>query len=169
MTRVTHHAAQRGKERLGLKWRAMVRLAPRALERGRPPSDFAGAFRRYLDGHSLQPDTRVRVHGEFLWIFSASAPVRVITVMQIPSKFRALLRRLRAQEATAMPHDVTTERKEFELDDEDFAVILAAGAGSRDRRRAAVVAAGAREHRLAAALAPAGLRRRDRRAGAREE
>jgi|SRR6185436_3442591 len=99
MTRVTQHGHERGRERLGLKPKSMSRVASRAYEQGKAPAAFAGTFRRWLDGLAMKDGgAHVRIYGEQVWIFSTGLDPRLITVMQLSGKFRALLRRLRARE-----------------------------------------------------------------------
>ncbi len=95
--RLTQHAGERGKQRLHLPVKAMVRLATHAYDRGAQPADFVGSFRRFLDSCALKARCQVRVHGEYVYIFDM-ADAKLITVIPVPSRFRALLRRIKARE-----------------------------------------------------------------------
>lgn len=83
--RVSEHAQQRIKQRLGLPKRAMLRLAQLALERGMPHRDFPPGPERYrLDQLHRQnaPDghAEIFVHGEHIFVFTTDTPRVLVTV-----------------------------------------------------------------------------------------
>jgi len=70
---ITHHAAQRAKERMGLNRKAILRQAKKALMWGIKLSDVKGNFERYLYRRNTRYETgtKVRVYGEYVYIFSS--------------------------------------------------------------------------------------------------
>lgn len=93
--RVTQHACERGRQRLNLRPKAMVRLASHAFNRGHSPGDYAGRFRSFLEAQQRRTACAIRVHGEHLYIFSGDEAPVLITVTVIPSRYRRSRRRLR--------------------------------------------------------------------------
>src|SRR5690606_25362254 len=79
---ITEHAVERGKERLG--WGASVTesMAARAWETGIRYRDVAGRLRKYIaETVKDYPGTRVRIHGEVLYLFRGGA---LVTLYQLP-------------------------------------------------------------------------------------
>lgn len=85
--RVTKHAEQRARERLGIPTRAVARMAAAALADGAPHSAFAGSMKRYLDSvfFSHGNATNMRVFNQHLFIFSGE---KLITAWALPAKYR---------------------------------------------------------------------------------
>lgn len=86
---VSHHGAQRVRERLGVPKRAVTRMAEKALAEGRQHSDFSGSFRRYLDATFFRYRTasNMRVYAGHLFIFSKDT---LITAWLLPPKFHKI-------------------------------------------------------------------------------
>lgn len=84
---VTDHAEIRMKERLGLRKKAIQRMAQRAFESGFRRRDTKGRLKRYLDAsYSLHgKGNQVRVYGDFIYIFHSWT---LITVLNLPSDLR---------------------------------------------------------------------------------
>ena len=83
VVRVTKHATDRFKERLGLPKRACLKQATKAFDSGLKHCNAKGRARRYLDGVFLKYKTanNIRVHAGGLYIF---ADMTLITVMLLP-------------------------------------------------------------------------------------
>lgn len=83
---VTDHAILRGKERLGLKRKALQRTADKALTQGFQREGFTGGLRRYLDklwhGHDKVAD--LLVFGHHIYVFNG---VILITVLEVPREY----------------------------------------------------------------------------------
>lgn len=90
--RLTRHGKQRTRERLGVPKRAVERLVEKALTEGKRHSDFAGSFRRYLDGQFLKHRTanNMRVYSGHLFIFDSDT---LVTAWLLPGKFRKIAER----------------------------------------------------------------------------
>lgn len=84
---VTHHGEHRVRERLGLKKKAVARLAARALTEGATHGQFAGRMKRYLDRVFLEHGTasNMRVLHGYLFIFRGDV---LITCWELPQAFR---------------------------------------------------------------------------------
>jgi hypothetical protein len=91
---VTHHAEDRGKERLGLAKAALHRTAEIALRDGIKTADTTGQLRRYLDKLYFHDRTanNIRIHGEQVFIF---ADEKLITVHPVPRELRHMLAKVR--------------------------------------------------------------------------
>ena len=85
--RVTRHAEQRTRQRVGLPKRAVDRAAARALKRGKPRQYFLGAFRRYLNFIFMKRRraNNMRVYNGYIYMFDDDV---LITVLEAPPKFR---------------------------------------------------------------------------------
>lgn len=84
---VTDHAELRVRKRMGLPRKAVEKMAQTALERGVRHHQYAGSFRRYLDGVFLKERTanNMRVHANYLFLFDEGD---LITCWAIPAEFR---------------------------------------------------------------------------------
>lgn len=87
---VTSHAEDRMSERLNINKKAIKRQAELALERGKKHSDFSGSFCRYLDRVYLteRNANNMRIYNNSVFLFHNDI---LITVFQVPSKYRKLL------------------------------------------------------------------------------
>lgn len=86
--RVTDHAHDRIKQRLGLGKSAHQRAAENAMVRGRIRTTFSGRLRRYLDGaQDWYQSGELIIYGGFVWVF---AGLSLVTVYQLPVEYRAL-------------------------------------------------------------------------------
>lgn len=99
--RLTRHALQRGKERLGLRDEAIERLAERALNEGLRTSDTSGRFRRYLDKLFLSHGKagNLRVYGEKIYLFNGSL---LITIFHLPNEYKKAAAKLRTRQQEAL-------------------------------------------------------------------
>lgn len=86
MGKVTYHARDRVKKRMGLPKRLTNQLAAEALELGSRQADFKGSFRRYLDKLGIIHHTSPVVHKGYVFIFSAGT---LVTLWPVPQQFRA--------------------------------------------------------------------------------
>lgn len=87
--KVSRHGDDRVRERLGLPRKAVEREAAKALEHGRPRTEFSGSFRRYLDALFHQGEYRaaeMRVHNQYLFLFASDHTL--ITAWLLPVKWR---------------------------------------------------------------------------------
>lgn len=96
--RITAHANDRGKERLGLNRAALLRTAEIALSEGFTHAQTTGQLKRYLDLLYLSERTanNLRIHGEQVFVFAGET---LITVHQVPNNLRGYLQRLRQHKA----------------------------------------------------------------------
>jgi hypothetical protein len=94
--KITRHAMDRGRERLGLNDSALQRTAAIALDQGFRHADTKGQLHRYCDRLFLSHGTanNLRIHGEQVFLFSG---VTLITVHPVPHNLRGGLAKLRAQ------------------------------------------------------------------------
>lgn len=83
---VTDHAIMRGKERLGLKRKALQRTADKALGQGFQREGFTGGFRRYLDKlfHSHEKLPNLIIFGHHIYVFCG---VTLVTVLEVPREY----------------------------------------------------------------------------------
>jgi hypothetical protein len=88
--KMTEHAIERGKERLGLNERALHRLARRVLASGLRAAEVTGRARRMLDAMGIAHHTTPVVYGEHVFVF---AETTLVTVIHVPPKFRAAFRK----------------------------------------------------------------------------
>ena len=81
--RVTRHAEERSRERLGVKKGAVNRLAQRALSFGLKHKQTTGRLREYCDSMYLryQKADNMRIYGRFLYLFCQDT---LITVVHLP-------------------------------------------------------------------------------------
>ena len=85
--RITDHAFDRIKERLGLSKKAAQRIALKAYAEGIQHEQTTGALRRYLDkiyiSHGKSSGTRI--YGEHLWLFREQT---LLTVLYLPTELK---------------------------------------------------------------------------------
>ena len=84
--RLTKHAVERGKERLGLNRKALQRTADRAFAEGLQVKDTSGTLRRYLDGLGMtyKKGNNTRVYGLHVYIIQRCV---LITVLHLPRQY----------------------------------------------------------------------------------
>ena len=86
---VTKHAEERGKSRLGLSKRAVLRQAQLAYERGYPHSHTKGNLRKWIDKEATKLNCYASdyvVYNSGLFIFRNVDDAKIlITVLNIPS------------------------------------------------------------------------------------
>ncbi len=96
MARLTHHAADRGRERQGYNEAAMQRMLPIVMRDGAHHKEFSGQFRRYLDkilwaAARMKAANKVIVHGDYLYLFGYEDAL--ITVYYTPNEFKPAYRK----------------------------------------------------------------------------
>ena len=93
--KISRHAFDRAKERLGWKKKTLKRLIQKIYRSPNVLKQASGAFKKYLlYKRKLHPETReVRVHGENLFFFADNV---LITVYRADNRFREHLRLLSA-------------------------------------------------------------------------
>lgn len=82
---ISHHAATRAKQRLGLKRPSLDKAASTALAKGLSPQQTAGRLRRYLDSQAAK-GSRPRVWSEHIYLFGRDDVL--ITVLDLPRGLR---------------------------------------------------------------------------------
>jgi len=81
----TKHGAKRIRERIGLKKKAVERLAKQAFERGIPHQDTTGRLRKYLDKLLINGNAnQIKIHSRQVWLFKNDL---LITTWGLPSHF----------------------------------------------------------------------------------
>lgn len=87
IARLTHHAADRGKERAGLSAKALERTAQKALEHGLHREDTRGQLRQWMENkEGTNADTSIRIYGQFVYVFGIGDAL--VTVLELPHEFR---------------------------------------------------------------------------------
>lgn len=88
--RITKHAGQRIRERVGLPKQAVNKNAERALENGVGHKDVSGSISRYADKLYLQYRTanNIRFYGNQVYLFHNNV---LITVIPLPQKYRKVM------------------------------------------------------------------------------
>ena len=86
--RVSRHADERTRKRVGIPRSAVKRMAAKAMSEGVTRHDTHGPLRRYLDAlyHYNESANNIRVWSEKVWIFSDNT---LVTVLDLPRKYRA--------------------------------------------------------------------------------
>lgn len=87
--RITRHARQRLRGRMGISASSHERMAERVLRRGVPVDELEGQLRSFVEGQ-IQRHGRgaeSRVYGEALWVIDGGA---LITVYLVPRSVRAV-------------------------------------------------------------------------------
>lgn len=87
--KISQHAYERARERLGLNKKSFDRLVEKALISGRKANMFKGTIRKYFDKLSIQYKTSPVVYGEYLLFFVGNL---LITTYQIPSSLKKYLK-----------------------------------------------------------------------------
>lgn len=88
MARVTNHGELRIRKRIGVKRKAVDKLADRALKEGIGRTEFSGSLRRYLDGmyyHYNEEANNIKVWSEKVWVFAGEV---LITVLDLPQRYK---------------------------------------------------------------------------------
>lgn len=87
--KISEHAYQRARERLGWNRDALKRMFPRILEKGKRHSDTKGNLYKYLSGEfSTHRASDVRIYGENLFFFRGKS---LATIYQIPNSLKKCL------------------------------------------------------------------------------
>ena len=86
--RVSRHADERARKRVGVPRSAVKRMAEKALAEGVQRHETHGPLRRYLDClyHYNHSANNIRVWHEKVWIFSDQT---LVTVLDLPRKYWA--------------------------------------------------------------------------------
>ena len=86
--RVSRHADERTRKRVGIPRSAVKRMAAKAMSEGVTRHETHGPLRRYLDAlyHYNDSANNIRVWSEKVWIFSDHT---LVTVLDLPRKYRA--------------------------------------------------------------------------------
>lgn len=94
MAKLTYHAEERSKERLGLSKSSAARNAQTAFRDGLRHGELTGNLLKYADGQFLKHGTanNIRVYGDYFYIFSAEV---LITVIPVPVQMRKIAAKLR--------------------------------------------------------------------------
>lgn len=94
--RITAHAQERGRQRLGLHRSALQRTADRVLAEGITHAEATGQLKRYIDRLYLshKPANAIRIYGEQVYIFHG---VTLITVLPLPHNLRGLAAKIRGR------------------------------------------------------------------------
>lgn len=81
---ITDHAYLRAKERCGLSKKALTRIAQKALKGGMVFDELKGEVRNYIKRTVIARDPghmpRIRVYGQFIFIFDKEALVTIFGV-----------------------------------------------------------------------------------------
>ncbi len=91
--KLSKHAKQRSKERLGLKDSSLERILPRIMSEGRRARDFVGSFKKYLDSlHMAYPGKKdIVIYAHQIYVIKDTT---LVTVMHVPQKFIKILNKL---------------------------------------------------------------------------
>lgn len=81
--RLTDHARERGKERLGLSGDALQTTCQRAFDRGITQQETRGSLRRWIDGQGMrhQRGNNLRIHGRHVFVFQDAV---LVTILHLP-------------------------------------------------------------------------------------
>ncbi len=92
--RITDHANQRIKERVGLNKKARTRHTQMALERGMRHSEAPSPLKKYLNALFLKYNSgnNMRVYNHKVFIFQGET---LITVLNLPNEFKKYVKRRR--------------------------------------------------------------------------
>ena len=90
MIYVTSHAYEKGRERLSLNKKSLLKLTTTAFERGLKHTDLKASLKKYIDklffnNSGRSKNFNIRIYGEVLFIFDNE---RLITLYQIPSNLK---------------------------------------------------------------------------------
>jgi len=96
--RISKHAYDRMKERLGMNKKAAQRIAQRALLSGIGSEETSGCLQRYIEARTqahMRQGTKILIYGEAVYCFvckqheEACEPVNsLLTVMCLPNEFK---------------------------------------------------------------------------------
>ena len=88
--KITKHAYDRAKERLGWKKSALENTAPKAFTVGTKHTDAKSKLRKYFDGiwRKYKNADNCRVHGEVFYLFRQNI---LITVYPVPNYLKKYL------------------------------------------------------------------------------
>lgn len=94
MPKVTHHAAQRTKERVGIPKHASEKNAERALQMGIRHSDTSGSLNRYITSlyWKNKAANNIRIYCDRVYIFRDNT---LITILTLPQKYRKTVEQIR--------------------------------------------------------------------------
>ena len=107
--RISKHAYDRMKERLGMNRKAAQRIAQRALLSGIGREDASGCLQRYIEARTqayMRQGTKILIYGEAVYCFvckqheeTCEPDNSLVTVMYLPNEFKnhalGIQRRLR--------------------------------------------------------------------------
>ena len=92
--KLTQHAGERSRERLGLKPESVLRMAEMALTRGVTPHETSGALHRWLKfKQAAHARTELRIYGEIVFVFGTGNSV--VTLWPLPREFKATMTKIR--------------------------------------------------------------------------
>lgn len=99
--RITKHAAERTRERAGLKRKALERMAAKALEDGLTHAEAKGPLKDFVSNLYLKHRTAngVRIYGEFVFIFCGHT---LVTVFRLPNSHLRLANKLWKRKRAAL-------------------------------------------------------------------
>jgi hypothetical protein len=89
---ITHHAYDRGKERLGFDRNALERMAMKAFVAGKLHKDCKGNLKKYIDHVylSYRSANNIRIYGEAIYLFGFNT---LLTVYNVPNDLKPLLKK----------------------------------------------------------------------------
>jgi hypothetical protein len=98
--RLTVHAHDRGRERLGLSRGALERTAAIALRDGITRRETSGSLRRYLDAIVIEhgKGNNLRLYGHQIYIFEGEV---LITILQLQARWHGTIDKLARKRGTA--------------------------------------------------------------------
>jgi hypothetical protein len=88
MVAVTKHAEKRIRKRLGLSKANIDKTFVKAIQEGRGPVDFCGAFKKFLDRKAIEHRATPTVLAQNIYWHSHGT---LITVYQVPNRFKKYL------------------------------------------------------------------------------
>jgi hypothetical protein len=94
----TRHAQLRARQRIGWHHRSLERMLERVFYAGLSADECGDVLHDYLDSRQLDGALLPRIYGEHLFLFNRAAADEVVllTVYRLPSEFKILSRRARA-------------------------------------------------------------------------
>ena len=99
MARITRHATQRMRQRLGISKRTTEKNAEKALAHGIKHSDTRGSLHRYISSLYWKEQTanNARIYNNSVYIFHNNT---LITVFPLPQKYRKTAEHIRRKNET---------------------------------------------------------------------
>lgn len=93
-TKVTNHAKDRMKERLGINISAQQKMADKAYKFGIKHNETSGSLKRFLDREYLshKEADNMRIYGDFLYLFCNK---NLITVIVLPNKYKKVINKIK--------------------------------------------------------------------------